>query len=71
LYGVDLPAPVWFAVTAGRSGWCRRKLNCGQQALLVLVHLGKGETFAELGAGFGVGTRDRLAIGAGARAGRR
>src|SRR5271154_5500003 len=36
------------------SPW--RKLGCGQQALLVLVHLRKGETFAELAAGFGVGT---------------
>ena len=36
------------------SGW--RKLNHGQQALLVLVYLRKGETFAELAAGFGVGT---------------
>jgi hypothetical protein len=33
-----------------------RKLNPGQQALLVLAHLRKGETFAELTAGFGVGT---------------
>jgi hypothetical protein len=33
-----------------------RKLNPGQQALLVLVYLRKGETFAELAAGFGVGT---------------
>jgi len=33
-----------------------RKLNPGQQALLVLVHLRKGDTFAELAAGFGVGT---------------
>ena len=32
-----------------------RKLNPGQQALLVLVYLRKGETFGELGAGFGVG----------------
>ena len=32
-----------------------RKLNPGQQALLVLVYLRKGETFAELAAGFGVG----------------
>jgi hypothetical protein len=32
-----------------------RKLNPGQQALLVLVHLRKGETFAGLAAGFGVG----------------
>jgi hypothetical protein len=33
-----------------------RKLTCGQQALLVLAHLRKGETFAELAAGFGIGT---------------
>jgi hypothetical protein len=32
------------------------QLNPGQQALLVLVHLRKGETFAALAAGFGVGT---------------
>src|ERR1700750_1209313 len=37
-------------------GSCWRKLNPGQQALLVLVYLRKGETFAELAAGFGVGT---------------
>ena len=37
-------------------GSCWRKLNPGQQALLVLVHLRKGETFAELAAGFGVST---------------
>jgi len=36
------------------SGW--RKLNPGKQALVVLVYLRKGETFAELAAGFGVGT---------------
>lgn len=35
------------------SRW--RKLNPGQEALLVLVYLRKGETFAELAAGFGVG----------------
>jgi len=35
-------------------GSCRRKLACGQQALLVLAHLRKGETFAELAAGFGI-----------------
>ena len=35
------------------SRW--RKLNPGQQALLVLAYLRKGETFAELVAGFGVG----------------
>src|SRR5439155_6073092 len=37
-------------------GSCWRKLNPGQQALLVLAHLRKGETFAELAAGFAVGT---------------
>ena len=37
-------------------GSCWRKLNPGQQALLVLVRLRTGETFAGLGAGFGVGT---------------
>ena len=36
------------------SPW--RKLNAGQQALLALAYLRKGETFAELAAGFGVGT---------------
>ncbi|MEU0522015.1 transposase family protein [Streptosporangium sp. NPDC006007] len=36
------------------SPW--RRLGPGRQALLVLVHLRKGETFAELAAGFGVGT---------------
>src|SRR5689334_8504906 len=36
------------------SPW--RKLNPGQQALLVLVYLRKGETFAELAAGFAIGT---------------
>jgi hypothetical protein len=33
-----------------------RKLNPGQQALLVLAYLRKGDPFAELAAGFGVGT---------------
>jgi hypothetical protein len=33
-----------------------RKLNPGQQALLVLVHLRKGEPFAQVAASFGVGT---------------
>jgi len=37
-------------------GSCWRKLNPGQQALLVLAHMRKGETLAELAAGFGVGT---------------
>src|SRR4051794_8217879 len=36
------------------SSW--RKLNAGQQALLVLVYLRKGEPFAEVGAGFAVST---------------
>ena len=35
------------------SRW--RRLNPGQQALLVLAYLRKGETFAELAAGFGIG----------------
>jgi len=39
-----------------RIGSCWRKLSPGQQALLVLAHLRKGETFAALAAGFGVGT---------------
>src|SRR5208282_4665394 len=37
-------------------GSCWRKLTPGRQALLVLAYLRKGETFAELAAGFGVGT---------------
>ena len=37
-------------------GSCWRKCNPGQQALLVLAHLRKGETFADLAAGFGIGT---------------
>ena len=37
-------------------GSCWRKLNPGQQALLVLVHLRNGDTFAELAAGFGIST---------------
>jgi hypothetical protein len=36
-------------------GSCWRKLNPGQQALLVLAYLRKGETFAELAAGSGIG----------------
>jgi hypothetical protein len=36
------------------SPW--RRLGPGRQAVLVLAYLRKGETFAELAAGFGVGT---------------
>ncbi len=36
------------------SAW--RKLNSGQQALLALAYLRRGETFAGLAAGFGIGT---------------
>jgi DDE superfamily endonuclease/Helix-turn-helix of DDE superfamily endonuclease len=36
------------------SPW--RRLSPAQQALLVLAYLRKGETFAELAAGFGIGT---------------
>src|SRR6516225_8421038 len=36
------------------SRW--RKVNPGQQALLALAYLRKGETFADLAAGFGIGT---------------
>jgi DDE superfamily endonuclease len=39
-----------------KIGSCWRKCNPRQQALLVLAHLRKGETFAELAAGFGAGT---------------
>ena len=38
------------------TGSLWRKLNPGQQALLVLVYLRKGETFASLEAGLEVGT---------------
>ena len=38
------------------TGSLWRKLNPGQQALLVLVYLHKGETFASLAVGFRVGT---------------
>jgi Helix-turn-helix of DDE superfamily endonuclease len=39
-----------------KAGSCWRKLNPGWQALLVLAYLRKGETFAALAAGFGIGT---------------
>lgn len=37
-----------------RSRW--RKLSAGRQALLVVAHLRKGETYADLACGFRVGT---------------
>jgi hypothetical protein len=46
-------------------GSCWRKCNPGQQALLVLAHLRKGETFAELADGFGVGTATAWRYGVG------
>ncbi|GAA0617151.1 hypothetical protein GCM10010174_38930 [Kutzneria viridogrisea] len=39
-----------------RLGSVWRRLNPGQQVLLVLVYLRKGEPFAEVGAGFAVST---------------
>nr|WP_060711707.1 IS5 family transposase [Pseudonocardia sp. HH130629-09] len=33
-----------------------RKLTCGRQALLVVAHLRKGETYTDLACGFRVGT---------------
>ena len=39
-----------------KAGSCWRKLNPGRQALLVLAYLRKGETYAGLAAGFGIGT---------------
>ena len=47
------------------SPW--RLLNPGQQALLVLVYLRKGETFTELGAGFRGIDGDRVAVRGGDR----
>jgi hypothetical protein len=40
----------------GKIGSCWRKLSPARQALLVLAYLRKGETFAGLAAGFGIGT---------------
>lgn len=40
--------------TAMGSRW--RRLTAGEQALLVLAHLNKGETYNALAGGFGVGT---------------
>jgi hypothetical protein len=38
-----------------RLGTRWRLLSCGEQALMVLAHLRKGETYRDLAAGFGVG----------------
>ncbi len=37
-----------------QSRW--RRLSVGQQALLVVAHLRNGTTYAQLAAGFGIGT---------------
>ena len=37
-----------------RTRW--RRLDAGQQALLVVAHLRKGETYADLACGFAIGT---------------
>jgi Helix-turn-helix of DDE superfamily endonuclease len=50
---------------AAGSRW--RKLNPGKQALLVLAYLRKGETFAELAAGFGGRRWADLVFGASSR----
>ena len=39
-----------------QTGTRWRRLTVGQQARLVLAHLRKGDTYAELACGFGVGT---------------
>jgi len=51
-------------------GSCWRKLNPGQQTLLVLAYLRKGDTFAELAAGFGVGTTTAWRYSPGCKEGR-
>lgn len=40
----------------GQVGTRWRRLSAGRQALLVLAHLRKGETYTDLAAGFGIGT---------------
>jgi transposase len=40
----------------GKIGTRWRRLSVGEQALLVVAHLRKGETYADLAAGFGIGT---------------
>jgi hypothetical protein len=39
-----------------QTGLCWRKLNAGQQALLVLAFVRRGDMFAELAAGLGIST---------------
>ncbi|NYE44669.1 response regulator of citrate/malate metabolism [Streptomyces fulvorobeus] len=46
--------PAFAAASRAPCGIVRRELGCFQQALLTLVHLRKNETFARLGAGFGM-----------------
>jgi hypothetical protein len=41
-----------------------RRLSAGRQALLVMAHLRKGETYADLAAGFAVGTTTVFRISA-------
>jgi hypothetical protein len=48
--------PVSSATTGVSIGSCRRKLNAGRRAILVLVYMRKGETFIGLAAGFAIGT---------------
>lgn len=43
-------------VDALRSGADGGRLAVGRQALLVMAHLRKGETYADLACGFGIGT---------------
>jgi Helix-turn-helix of DDE superfamily endonuclease/DDE superfamily endonuclease len=45
-----------------RVGSRSRKLDPGRQALLVLAYLRKGETFADLAAGFGIGATSAWAV---------
>jgi hypothetical protein len=42
--------------TRNQRGTRWRRLSVGEQALLVLAHLRKGETYTDLAAGFGIGT---------------
>jgi transposase-like protein len=44
------------ARTRSRRATRWRKLSAGRQALLVVAYLRKGETYADLAGGFGIGT---------------